>query len=31
MDQVIGLAFLEFSAETLTAPQRLQEAHPVPK
>jgi hypothetical protein len=31
MDQVMGWAFLEISGETLTAPQRLQEAHPMPK
>jgi hypothetical protein len=31
MDQVMWWAFLEISGETLTAPQRLQEAHPMPK
>jgi hypothetical protein len=31
MDQVMRRAFLEISGETLTAPRRLQEAHPMPK
>jgi hypothetical protein len=31
MDQVMRRAFLEISSETLTAPRRLQEAHPMPK
>jgi hypothetical protein len=31
MDQVMRRVFLEISDETLTAPQRLQEAHPMPK
>jgi hypothetical protein len=31
MDQVMRRAFLEISGETLTAPQRLQKAHSMPK